>query len=98
MSQCTLSFLVGIVMAFAMTAGTEKVFAEAESLARQHLTTAPQPDYGSFQPLGDLRIEFEADISQTREYRRELDLDRAVVAGIDVADDPHPGIGGQYAF
>ena len=28
--------------------------AEAEALAKKHLTTAPRPDYGSFQPLGDL--------------------------------------------
>ena len=57
-------------------------FAEAEALARQHMTTAPRPDYGSFQPLGDLRIEFEADIAQTRDYRRELDLDHAVARTI----------------
>lgn len=53
--------------------------AEAEALAKQHLTTVPRPDYGSFQPLGDLRLEFETDIAHTRDYRRELDLDRAVV-------------------
>ncbi|MFO1448975.1 MAG: glycoside hydrolase family 95 protein [Opitutaceae bacterium] len=53
-------------------------FAEAEELAKQHLTTEPRPDYGSFQPLGDLRLEFEADIAHTRDYRRELDLDAAV--------------------
>lgn len=53
-------------------------FAEAEALAKQHLTTEPRPDYGSFQPLGDLRIEFAHDVAHVRDYRRELDLDRAV--------------------
>ncbi|MBI4627006.1 MAG: glycoside hydrolase family 95 protein, partial [Verrucomicrobia bacterium] len=52
--------------------------AEAETLAKQHMTTVPRPDYGSFQPLGDLRLEFETDIAHTRDYRRELDLDTAV--------------------
>ena len=52
--------------------------AEAEALAKKHLTTAPRPDYGSFQPLGDLRLEFEADIAHARDYRRELNLDTAV--------------------
>jgi alpha-L-fucosidase 2 len=53
--------------------------AEADALVKQHMTTVPRPDYGSFQPLGDLRLEFETDIAHTRDYRRELDLDRAVV-------------------
>jgi len=52
--------------------------AEAEALGKQHLTLKPRPDYGSFQPLGDLRLEFPIDIAQTREYRRELNLDTAV--------------------
>ncbi len=52
--------------------------AEAEALAKRHLTTVPRPDYGSFQPLGDLRLEFETDIAHTRDYRRELILDTAV--------------------
>lgn len=52
--------------------------AEAEALAKQHMTTVPRPDYGSFQPLGDLRLEFEADIAHVRDYRRELNLDTAV--------------------
>lgn len=52
--------------------------AEAEALAKRNLTTVPRPDYGSFQPLGDLRLEFETDIAHTRDYRRELNLDTAV--------------------
>ncbi len=52
--------------------------AEADALAKRHLTTVPRPDYGSFQPLGDLRLEFETDIAHTRDYRRELNLDTAV--------------------
>jgi alpha-L-fucosidase 2 len=52
--------------------------AEADALAKQHLTTVPRPDYGSFQPLGSLRLEFEADIAHPRDYRRELNLDTAV--------------------
>jgi alpha-L-fucosidase 2 len=52
--------------------------AEAEALAKKHMTTVPRPDYGSFQPLGDLRLEFEADIAHVRDYRRELNLDTAV--------------------
>jgi alpha-L-fucosidase 2 len=52
--------------------------AEADALAKQHMTTVPRPDYGSFQPLGNLRLEFEADIAHTRDYRRELNLDTAV--------------------
>ena len=52
--------------------------AEAEALAKQHMTTVPRPDYGSFQPLGELRLEFETDIAHTRDYRRELNLDTAV--------------------
>jgi alpha-L-fucosidase 2 len=54
-------------------------FAEADALAKQQMTTVPRPDYGSFQPLGSLRLEFETDIAHARDYRRELDLDRAVV-------------------
>lgn len=53
--------------------------AEAEALAKKHLTTVPRPDYGSFQPLGDLRLEFAPDIAHARDYRRELSLDTAVV-------------------
>lgn len=52
--------------------------AEAEALAKKHLTTEPRPDYGSFQPLGDLRLEFATDIAHARDYRRELNLDTAV--------------------
>ena len=52
--------------------------AEAEALAKQHLTTTPRPDYGSFQPLGDLRLEFATDIAHARDYRRELNLDTAI--------------------
>ncbi len=52
--------------------------AEAEALAKRNLTTPPRPDYGSFQPLGDLRLEFETDIAHARDYRRELNLDTAV--------------------
>ena len=53
-------------------------YPEAEALAKQNLTTTPRPDYGSFQPLGDLRLEFETDIAHARDYRRGLDLDTAV--------------------
>ena len=53
--------------------------AEADALAKKHLTTAPRPDYGSYQPLGDLRLEFATDIAHARDYRRELNLDTAVV-------------------
>jgi alpha-L-fucosidase 2 len=53
--------------------------AEAEALAKKHLTTTPRPDYGSYQPLGDLRLEFATDIAHARDYRRELNLDTAVV-------------------
>ena len=53
--------------------------AEAEALAKKHLTTVPRPDYGSYQPLGDLRLEFATDIAHARDYRRELNLDTAVV-------------------
>jgi len=52
--------------------------AEAEALAKRHLTTTPRPDFGSFQPLGDLRLEFETDIAHARDYRRELNLDAAL--------------------
>lgn len=52
--------------------------AEAEALAKKHLTMVPRPDYGSFQPLGDLRLDFAADIAHARDYRRELNLDTAV--------------------
>lgn len=52
--------------------------AEAEALAKRHMTTVPRPDYGSFQPLGELRLEFETDIAHARDYRRELNLDTAV--------------------
>jgi alpha-L-fucosidase 2 len=53
-------------------------YAEAEALAKKHLTTTPRPDYGSYQPLGDLRLEFATDIAHARDYRRELNLDTAV--------------------
>ncbi|MDP3070181.1 MAG: glycoside hydrolase N-terminal domain-containing protein [Opitutaceae bacterium] len=52
--------------------------AEAEAPAKKHLTTVPRLDYGSSQPLGDLRLEFATDIAHVRDYRPELNLDTAV--------------------
>ena len=53
-------------------------YAEAERLANQHAMAKPHLEM-SYQPAGDLRLDF-AGGEAAEDYRRELDLDRAVVA------------------
>ena len=52
-------------------------YTEAELLANQHAMAKPHLEM-SYQPAGDLRLDF-AGGEAAEEYRRELDLDRAVV-------------------
>jgi alpha-L-fucosidase 2 len=51
---------------------------EAQALVEKFMTTKPDPRYGSYQPLGDLRITFEKLDGEVADYRRQLDLDTAV--------------------
>ena len=53
-------------------------YAEAQALVEQTMTTRPDPRYGAYQPLGDLRLSFTGLDAAPADYRRELDLDRAV--------------------
>jgi alpha-L-fucosidase 2 len=53
-------------------------YAEAEALAEKTMTTPRDPRYGAYQPLGDLRLDFDHRSAEIAEYRRQLDLDRAV--------------------
>lgn len=53
-------------------------YSEAEMLAEKTMTTPRDPRYGAYQPLGDLKIEFDLPQGETADYRRQLDLDRAV--------------------
>jgi alpha-L-fucosidase 2 len=62
-------------------------YAEAQKLTYEHLAckgagtgggNGAQVPYGSYQTLGDLRIVFD-DRTEATEYRRELDLDTAIV-------------------
>jgi len=52
-------------------------YAEAERLANEHAMARPHLEM-SYQPAGDLRLDF-ASGETAQDYRRELDLDRAVV-------------------
>jgi len=60
--------------------------AEAQALVEKHMTTKPDPRYGSYQPLGDLRITFEKLDGEVADYRRQLDLDTAVARTSFVID------------
>jgi alpha-L-fucosidase 2 len=53
-------------------------YGEAEALVQRTMTTQPDPRYGSYKPLGDLRLTFDLPTGETENYRRELDLDAAV--------------------
>ena len=53
-------------------------YAEAEALAEKTMTTPRDPRYGAYQPLGDLRLDLDHRSAEIAEYRRQLDLDRAV--------------------
>jgi alpha-L-fucosidase 2 len=58
----------------------EGKYSEAEDLAEKTMTTKPKdPRYGNYQPLGDLKLTFDAMPSTVENYRRQLDLGRAVV-------------------
>ena len=52
--------------------------AEAQALVESYMTMKPDPRYGAYQPLGDLRLDFILPDGEVSEYRRELDLDTAV--------------------
>jgi alpha-L-fucosidase 2 len=53
-------------------------YVEAQALAEKTMTTPKDPRYGHYQPLGDLRLIFDAGDAPVTGYRRQLDLDRAV--------------------
>ncbi|MCX5684998.1 MAG: glycoside hydrolase family 95 protein, partial [Planctomycetota bacterium] len=59
---------------------------EAQTLVDKFMTTKPDPRYGSYQPLGDLRIAFEKLEGEVTDYRRQLDLDTAVARTSFVID------------
>ena len=59
---------------------------EAQALVEKFMTTKPDPHYGSYQPLGDLRITFEKLDGEVADYRRQLDLDTAVARTSFVVD------------
>jgi alpha-L-fucosidase 2 len=52
--------------------------AEAEALAQRTMTIPPDPRYGTYKPLGDLRLQFDLPRGEPTAYRRSLDLDSAV--------------------
>ncbi len=53
-------------------------YGEAEALAQRTMTIRPDPRYGTYKPLGDLRLEFDLPAGEHSGYRRSLDLDSAV--------------------
>ncbi len=53
-------------------------YAEAEALVQRTMTTTPDPRYGSYKPLGDLRLSFRLPAGEPRNYQRQLDLDSAL--------------------
>lgn len=53
-------------------------YSEAEALAEKTMTTPRDPRYGAYQPLGDLKIDLDLPEGKTTDYRRQLDLNRAV--------------------
>lgn len=53
-------------------------YAEAQALVEKAMTTRPDPRYGAYQPLGDLKLTFPGIGGKPTCYRRELNLDRAV--------------------
>jgi alpha-L-fucosidase 2 len=59
---------------------------EAQALVEKFMTTKPDQRYGSYQPLGDLRITFGKLDGEVTDYRRQLDLDTAVARTSFVID------------
>ena len=53
-------------------------YADAESLVQRTMTATPDPRYGSYKPLADLRILFDLPAGTPTVYRRQLDLDSAI--------------------
>ena len=53
-------------------------YAEAQALAEKTMTLPKDPRYGNYQPLGDLFLNLEGLETPVTDYRRELDLDRAM--------------------
>lgn len=53
-------------------------YAEAQALAEKHMTMKPDPRYGAYQPLGDLRLNFHLPEADIKNYSHELDLETAV--------------------
>ncbi len=54
-------------------------FAEAQELAEKTMTTPKDPRYGHYQPLGDVFLKSDPFDAPITDYRRQLDLDRAIV-------------------
>ena len=57
----------------------EGKYADAQALAQKTMTTPKDPRYGHYQPLGDLFLKFDPFGAPITDYRRQLDLDRAIV-------------------
>jgi alpha-L-fucosidase 2 len=53
-------------------------YAEAEALVQRVMTIPPDPRYGAYEPLGELRLAFDLPAGEPANYRRSLDLDKAV--------------------
>lgn len=53
-------------------------YEEAQALAESRFTTKPDPRYGSYQPLGDLNLEFKLSDKKVTNYQRELRLENAL--------------------
>ena len=52
-------------------------YVAAEALAQRTMTIPPDPRYGAYKPLGDLKITFDLPAAEPTAYRRSLDLDTA---------------------
>ena len=56
----------------------EGKLSEAQALVEKHMTMKPDPRYGAYQPLGDLRLQFDLPADGIKDYRRQLDLATAI--------------------
>jgi len=56
----------------------EGKYTEANALCKDTMTIENDPRYGSYRPLGDLRISLDSITGQIENYQRNLDLDTAI--------------------
>lgn len=63
-------------------------YQEAEALAEKTMTTKPKdPRYGSYQPLGDIYMDFDLGAAEVAGYQRRLELNRGVAVTTFKAGD-----------